>query len=137
MAKAVALLSGGLDSLLAVIMVLMQGIDVTALTFLTSFGCDISDTLSCSKNPFPIADKFGFKVSFCSLTDQFIEIVKNPSFGYGKHMNPCIDCRVLMLREARKFMSLIGADFVITGEGWQPELFSKKRPGFRHAPERR
>jgi tRNA-uridine 2-sulfurtransferase len=130
MAKAVALLSGGLDSFLAVIMVQMQGIDVTALTFLTSFGCDPSDTSSRCKNPFPVADKFGFDVRFCTLTDQFIEIVKNPAFGYGKHMNPCIDCRILMLREAKKFMSLTGADFIITGEVLGQRPMSQRRDTF-------
>jgi len=130
MAKAVALLSGGLDSYLAVIMMLKQGIDVTALTFLTSFGCDLSDTSLCSKNPFPVADKFGFEVRLCPLTDQFIEIVKNPAFGRGKHMNPCIDCRILMLREAKKFMSLIGADFIITGEVLGQRPMSQRRDTF-------
>lgn len=116
MARAVALFSGGLDSTLAILTILRQGIEVEAITFLTHFGCDISDRSSCSKNPFSSAEKFGFTVKLCHLADKFIEIVKNPKFGHGKNMNPCIDCRILMLKEARVFMDTTGADFLITGE---------------------
>lgn len=116
MSKAIALYSGGLDSTLAILTVLRQGIDVTAITFLTHFGCDISDKSSCSKDPFSAAEKFGFKVKLCHLADKFIEIVKNPSHGHGKNMNPCIDCRILMLKEAKELMTMTGADFIITGE---------------------
>jgi hypothetical protein len=127
MAKAVALLSGGLDSTLAILVMLRQGIEVTAVTFLTHFGCDISDSSSCSKNPFPAAEKFGFKVKLCHLADKFIEIVKNPYFGHGRNMNPCIDCRILMLREAKEFMGMIGADFIVTGEVLGQRPMSQRR----------
>ena len=116
MSKAIALFSGGLDSTLAILTILRQGIDVTALTFLTHFGCDISDKFSCSKNPFAAAEKFGFQVKLCHLADKFIEIVKKPKFGHGRNMNPCIDCRILMLKEAKELMNITGADFIITGE---------------------
>ncbi len=114
--KAIALFSGGLDSTLAIITMLRQGIDVTAITFLTHFGCDISDKSSCSKDPFSAAEKFGFTVKLCHLSDKFIEIVKNPAHGHGRNMNPCIDCRILMLKEAKELMNITGADFIITGE---------------------
>jgi len=114
--KAIALFSGGLDSTLAILSVLRQGIDVTAVTFLTHFGCDTSDKSSCSKDPFSAAEKFGFTVKLCHLADKFIEIVKNPKHGHGRNMNPCIDCRILMLKEAKELMGITGADFIITGE---------------------
>jgi len=114
--KAIALLSGGLDSTLAILVMKRLGVEVTAVTFLTHFGCDISDNSSCSKNPFPAAEKFGFKVKLCHLADKFTEIVKNPRHGHGRNMNPCIDCRILMLKEAGELMRITGADFVITGE---------------------
>ncbi|MDO8747085.1 MAG: hypothetical protein Q7J70_05425, partial [Thermodesulfovibrionales bacterium] len=98
------------------ITILRQGIDVTAITFLTHFGCDISDKSSCSKDPFSAAEKFGFTVKLCHLADKFIEIVKNPAHGHGRNMNPCIDCRILMLKEAKELMNITGADFIITGE---------------------
>lgn len=130
MAKAIALLSGGLDSTLAVLTMLRQGIDITAVTFLTHFGCDISDSSSCSKNPFHAAEKFGFEVKLCHLADKFIDIVKNPKYGHGKNMNPCVDCRILMLREAKELMSMVGADFIITGEVLGQRPMSQRRDTF-------
>jgi len=127
MAKAIALLSGGLDSTLAILVLLRQGIDVTAITFLTHFGCDISDKSSCSRDPFPAAEKFGFQVKLCHLADKFLEIVKNPKYGHGKNMNPCIDCRILMLREAKQLMDITGADFLVTGEVVGQRPMSQRR----------
>ncbi|NOZ24549.1 MAG: hypothetical protein GXO94_00405 [Nitrospirae bacterium] len=129
-ARAVALLSGGLDSTLAILVLLRLGVDVTAITFLTHFGCDITDSSSCSRDPMPAAKKFGFKVKLSHLADKFIEIVKNPAFGHGKNMNPCIDCRILMLREAKVFMDLIGADFLVTGEVLGQRPMSQRRECF-------
>jgi hypothetical protein len=127
MAKAIALLSGGLDSTLAVLVMLKQGIEVTAVTFLTHFGCDISDSSSCSKDPFPAAEKYGFTVKLCHLADKFTEIVKYPVFGHGKNMNPCIDCRILMLREAKDLREMTGADFIVTGEVVGQRPMSQRR----------
>src|SRR3990170_7211855 len=127
MARAIALLSGGLDSTLAILVLLRQGIDITAVTFLTHFGCDISDSSSCSRNPFPAAEKFGFEVKLSHLADKFIEIVKNPKHGHGKNMNPCIDCRILMLKEAKELMDMTGADFIITGEVIGQRPMSQRR----------
>ena len=130
MAKAVALFSGGLDSTLAILVMLRQGIDVTAITFLNHFGCDISDKSSCSKDPFSAAEKFGFEVKLSHLSEKFLDIVKNPKYGHGKNMNPCIDCRILMLKEAREFMNLTGADFIITGEVLGQRPMSQRKNTF-------
>ncbi len=130
MPKAIALLSGGLDSTLAVLALLEQKIDVTAVTFLTHFGCEISDRSSCSHDPFPAAEKFGFTVKLCHLADKFIEIVKNPKHGHGKNMNPCVDCRILMLKEAKKLMRMTGADFLVTGEVLGQRPMSQRRDSF-------
>jgi tRNA U34 2-thiouridine synthase MnmA/TrmU len=130
MPKAIALYSGGLDSTLAILVAMRQGIEVTAITFLTHFGCDISDKSSCSKNPFAASEKFGFDVKLCHLSDKFIDIVKNPKFGHGKNMNPCIDCRILMLKEAKEFMKMTGADFIITGEVRYQRPMSQRRDTF-------
>ncbi|MCE5194930.1 MAG: thiamine biosynthesis protein [Nitrospiraceae bacterium] len=113
---AIALYSGGLDSTLAILAVLRQGIEVTAVKFLTHFGCDASDKSSCSKDPFSAGEKFGFEIKLSHLADKFIDIVKNPKHGHGRNMNPCIDCRILMLKEAKEFMKITNADFIITGE---------------------
>jgi tRNA U34 2-thiouridine synthase MnmA/TrmU len=116
MTKAIALLSGGLDSLLAILLMRKQNIDVTAVTFLMHFGCDMSDTSSCTSDASSVAARFGFTVKMCHLADKFTEIVKNPKFGHGKNMNPCLDCRILMLKEAKVLMEMTGADFIVTGE---------------------
>ncbi|NOX20808.1 MAG: hypothetical protein GXO99_06070 [Nitrospirae bacterium] len=129
-ATAVALLSGGLDSTLAILVLLKQNIEVKAITFLTQFGCDISDRSSCSRNPFPAAEKYGFEVKLSHLADKFLEIVKNPKYGHGKNMNPCIDCRILMLKEAKVYMDLIGADFLVTGEVLGQRPMSQRRECF-------
>lgn len=113
---AVALFSGGLDSALAILLMLRQDIEVTALTFMTHFGCDLGDRSSCGSNPYPAAEKYGFNVKLMHLGQKFVDIVRNPKFGYGKNMNPCVDCRILMLSEAKEFMEMSGADFIVTGE---------------------
>ncbi|HKK19933.1 MAG TPA: hypothetical protein VJ983_00560 [candidate division Zixibacteria bacterium] len=113
---AVALFSGGLDSALAILLMLRQNIEVTALTFMTHFGCDLGDRSSCGSNPYPAAEKFGFNVKLMHLGQKFVDIVENPRFGRGKNMNVCTDCRILMLNEAKEFMEMINADFIITGE---------------------
>ena len=130
MAKAVALFSGGLDSTLAILVMLRQGIDVTAITFLNHFGCDISDKSSCSKDPFSAVEKFGFEVKLSHLSEKFLDIVKNPKYGHGKNMNPCIDCRILMLKEASEFMNITGADFIITGEVLGQRPMSQRKNTF-------
>ncbi|NWF52318.1 MAG: hypothetical protein HXY47_04480 [Nitrospirae bacterium] len=111
MAKAVALFSDGLDSTLSILIILKQNIEVKALKFLTPFEHTFSLEVL-----FLIAEKFGFEVKLIDLSEKFIEIVKKPKFGYGKNMNPCIDCRILMLKEAKAFMEDIMADFIISGE---------------------
>jgi len=128
--KAVALLSGGLDSTLAILVLLRLEINIKAITFLTHFGCDISDNSSCSHNPMPAAGKYGFEVKLSHLADKFFEIVKNPAHGHGRNMNPCIDCRILMLKEARVYMDLIGADFLVTGEVLGQRPMSQRRECF-------
>lgn len=126
----IALFSGGLDSALAILLILKQNIRVTALTFMTHFGCDITDKSSCSNDPFPMAEKFGFTVKMVHLGNKFVEIVKNPKYGHGRNMNPCIDCRILMLREAKQFMKIVGADFIFTGEVLGQRPMSQHRPQF-------
>jgi tRNA-specific 2-thiouridylase len=127
MAKAVALFSGGLDSTLAILQMMKYGVEVEAITFLTHFGCDATDSSSCGSDPYPAAKKFGFKVKLCHLGEKFVEIVKNPRFGHGKNLNPCIDCRLIMLKEANEYMKMTGGDFIITGEVAGQRPMSQRR----------
>jgi hypothetical protein len=112
MARAVALFSGGLDSALAILTILKQGIDVKALSFLTPFNTSISGKSLYVSNGGSFSNQFGFDVQIRHLEETFIDMVKNPKFGYGKNMNPCIDCRILMLKEAKQLMDETGADFM-------------------------
>ncbi|MEK7368312.1 MAG: 7-cyano-7-deazaguanine synthase, partial [Planctomycetota bacterium] len=90
--KAVALLSGGLDSTLAINVVKAQGIDVVALNFSTVFClCNRSD--SCKSEAKKVSEALGIPIKVLNITDSFLKIVKKPKHGYGKNMNPCIDCR--------------------------------------------
>lgn len=126
-AHAVALFSGGLDSALAILLMLRQNIKVTALTFMTHFGCDLGDRSSCGSNPYPAAEKFGFDVKLMHLGQKFVDIVEKPKYGYGKNMNVCIDCRLLMLSEAKAYMEMVDADIVITGEVVGQRPFSQRK----------
>jgi len=126
-AKAMALYSGGLDSTLAILQMMKYGVEVEAVTFLTHFGCDASDKSTCGHDPYPAAEKFGFKVKLAHLGQKFIEIVKNPRYGHGKNMNPCIDCRLIMLEEAKDYMELAGGHFAITGEVLGQRPMSQRR----------
>ena len=128
---AVALFSGGLDSALAILLILRQNIEVTAITFMTHFGCDLGDRSSCGSNPYPAAEKFGFNVKLMHLGQKFVDIVTNPRFGRGREMNVCVDCRILMLSEARTLMELTNADFVITGEVLGQRPFSQVKDKLR------
>lgn len=128
---AIALFSGGLDSALAILLMLRQNIEVTALTFMTHFGCDLGDRSSCGSNPYPAAEKYGFNVKLMHLGQKFVDIVENPRFGRGKNMNPCTDCRILMLNEAKAFLEMVNADFIITGEVMGQRPMSQIKPKMR------
>ncbi|MBE7443818.1 MAG: hypothetical protein HS132_00510 [Planctomycetia bacterium] len=115
MAKALALLSGGLDSTLAIRVIQQQGIEVIALNFVTVF-CRCTSHGSCKLEAVKVSEKFGIPIKVINTTERFLELVKKPKFGYGKNMNPCIDCRINIFRIAGEYMREIGADFLITGE---------------------
>lgn len=110
MHKAIALYSGGLDSLLAILIIRKQNISVVAFKFLTGFGTSLKEW------EFNLAQREGFELEEIDIREKFLEIVKNPKYGYGRNLNPCIDCKILMLTEAKKIMQEHGASFIITGE---------------------
>lgn len=113
--KAIALLSGGLDSTLAIKIILDQDIEVIAVNFTTPF-CLCNRKNGCKHIAKRIADNFDIRLKMFSVSDEYLEIVRSPKYGYGKNFNPCIDCRILMYRKAAMFMKEVGATFVITGE---------------------
>ena len=113
--KAVALLSGGLDSSLAVRMMLHQGIDVEAVAIKTPF-CDFDCGKGCGHRVKEVADELGIKLKTVYFGEEYLRMLKNPKHGYGSGMNPCIDCRGMMYNAAKEHMKSTSADFVITGE---------------------
>lgn len=123
--KAVALFSGGLDSMLAIRLMLEQGIDVQALNFLTVF-CTCTSK-GCMHQATKAAKQLKVPLKVMNITEEYMEIVKKPRYGRGKNMNPCIDCRVFTFSKARDFMKEIGASFVITGEVLGERPMSQRR----------
>jgi len=122
MPKAIALYSGGLDSTLAVLVMERLGVTVSAVLFDTDFGCSVSRRSGGRNSPAP-----GFEFEKIYIGEKFIELVKDPKFGRGKNMNPCIDCKVLMLKEAKRLMEERGADFLVTGEVlWQRPMSQRR-----------
>jgi tRNA U34 2-thiouridine synthase MnmA/TrmU len=93
-----------------------QGIKVIGLNFKSPFClCDkVLSHSACGLNIFH--EKLGIKVYTLPKGDDYLEVIQNPKFGYGKNLNPCIDCRIYILRKGIEFMNKINADFIFTGE---------------------
>ena len=130
MIKAIALLSGGLDSTLSTKLILEQGVEVEAVNFLTVF-CNCTPrgkTCLVSKSA---ATKLGIKLKVFEVSREYLEIVKNPKHGYGRNMNPCLDCRIFMFKRAGQYMREIGASFLITGEVLGERPMSQRREAMR------
>ena len=126
--KAIALLSGGLDSTLAVKMMLDQGIEVVALNFMTPFCNCTARTSSCKHEALRVAREFGIPIRVRYKGMDYLKIVENPKHGYGRGLNPCIDCRIFMHRQARELMEEEGARFIVTGEVLGQRPMSQRRP---------
>jgi len=112
--KAVGLLSGGLDSTLTVKLMIDQGVEVTVLNFISPF-CTCTRK-GCRHEALRVAEFFDIPVKVVTVGEDYLEIIRNPKHGYGRNMNPCIDCRIFMFQKAKKHMEEIGAHFIFTGE---------------------
>ena len=130
MLKAIALLSGGLDSTLAVKLILEQGVEVEAVNFLTVF-CTCTSHGSCRLEAKKVSEKFGISLKVFNVSREYLNIVKNPRHGYGKNMNPCLDCRIFMFRKAGEYMKEVGASFLITGEVLGERPMSQRKDAIR------
>ena len=106
--RAVALFSGGLDSILAVKLIQEQGIEVIGVNFKTPFfGLE---------KAYLTAKDLDIDLEIIDITRDLLEVLKNPKHGFGKNMNPCIDCHALMFKKAGEHMTKIGASFILSGE---------------------
>jgi tRNA-specific 2-thiouridylase len=122
--KAVALVSGGLDSMLAVRLIQQQGIHVEGINFFTGF-CVEGHTHAIRKkdrdrpkrnNALWVAEQLGIKLHIIDVSEDYKDIVINPKHGYGSNLNPCLDCKGFMVHEALEWMKRHDFDFLITGE---------------------
>jgi len=128
--RAVALISGGLDSMLAAKVVQEQGIHVEGVNFFTGF-CVEGHTHAIREprgnrpkrnNALWVAEQLGIKLHIIDVIEEYKDVLLNPRHGYGSNMNPCLDCKIFMVRKARElfvesgFMSDYGFDFIVTGE---------------------
>jgi tRNA U34 2-thiouridine synthase MnmA/TrmU len=129
--KALALLSGGLDSTLAVKVMLEQGIEVEALNFTSPFCTCTGKNAGCKSEAVRVAEEFGIPIKVMNKGIEYLEVVRNPRHGYGKAINPCVDCRIFLLRKAKEYMAESGADFVITGEVLGQRPMSQRRDTLR------
>lgn len=129
--RCLALYSGGLDSILAVKLVQEQGIDVIPLYFYTPFfGFSVMRAPESFLKKHEV--KFKIKPHLIDYTNDMIEIIHNPRHGYGKNLNPCIDCKIGMMKRAKELLEKMGASFVITGEVLMQRPMSQRRQVMRN-----
>jgi hypothetical protein len=125
--KAVALISGGLDSMLAVRVMQEQGIEVEGINFYTGF-CVEGHTHAIRNqdknkqkrnNALWVAEQLGIKLHIVDVIEEYKDVLLNPKHGYGANMNPCLDCKIFMVGKAVAWIKQHhkdGFDFIITGE---------------------
>jgi len=134
--RALALISGGLDSLLATKVVQDQGVHVEGINFYTGF-CVEGHTHAIRKkdrdrvkrnNALWVAEQLGIKLHIIDIVDEYKQIVFNPQYGYGANLNPCLDCKIFMVSKAREWIEQHDFDFVVTGEvvGQRPKSQRKQ-----------
>ncbi len=122
--RGLGLSSGGLDSILAALMLKKQGIEVEWITFETPF-------FSADKSR-GASEMTGIPLTVRSITETYLPMLRNPRCGYGKHMNPCLDCHTLMFRLAGEMMQAKGFDFLFSGEVLGQRPMSQTRPSLRY-----
>ncbi|KTD25657.1 MULTISPECIES: tRNA (5-methylaminomethyl-2-thiouridylate)-methyltransferase [Legionella] len=122
--KAVALISGGLDSMLAVKVMQEQGIYVEGINFYTGF-CHSGHTSAIRNKKMEkplrndalwVAEQLGIKLHIIDVVEPYKNVLLNPKYGYGKNINPCLNCKIFMVQHAYQWMLEQGFDFIITGE---------------------
>ncbi len=112
--RAIVLYSGGLDSLLAAKILMEQGVEVTGFHCILPFTAPDfpPEELDVSR----MARQIDLPLVHYRCDDAYIAMIKNPPHGYGKHMNPCVDCKIFFLQRGTEYMNKTGADFIATGE---------------------
>mgnify|MGYP000060268068 CR=1 FL=1 len=129
--KAICAFSGGLDSILAAAHTERLGIDVLLLHVQHLFSADEEGRERIRRT----AAELGLPLRIEDVSEEHLETIRRPVHGYGRGMNPCVDCRIFMLKVAKRVMVEEGAGFVVTGEvlGQRPK--SQQLPAMRQAAE--
>lgn len=134
------MISGGLDSTLATRVVLDQGIQVRGVHFNTGF-CFVHHRRQIARPDEPperlrnpvsaVGALFDIRIDSIDISREYLDVLRHPKYGYGKNMNPCIDCRIMMMRKARQIMTELGAEFVFSGEVVGQRPMSQQKPTLR------
>jgi len=130
MTRALALFSGGLDSLLAARLVMEQGIEVHAVQFITPF-FGYGNKGRGEEAALEFREKYGFECIIRDVTEDYVRMLKAPRYGYGKNFNPCIDCKIFMMLRAKRMMDEEGYDFIVSGEVLGQRPMSQRRDALR------
>jgi tRNA-specific 2-thiouridylase len=124
--KALSLFSGGLDSILATRVVMEQGVEVEAIQFVTPFfNYDILDDVEAHK--LQMLTQYGINVEVEDISTGYLQLLHNPTHGFGKNFNPCIDCKIMMFTRAKELLVERGASFLISGEVLGQRPMSQRR----------
>lgn len=121
--KALVLLSGGLDSILAARLMKEYGIEAVCVTYFIEFAM-------CGGGPdaaVKAAEVLGLPLKVFDVTDEYLGMFMSPKHGYGANINPCIDCKIFMLKKAKEYMKEVGASFLVTGEVLGERPMSQRR----------
>ncbi len=113
--KALALFSGGLDSLLAIKLIQEAGVEVEAVYFLQPF-LHPKQEEKLVNHLNALISQLKVKLHIVPLGDDYLRMLESPQHGYGKAFNPCLDCHIFFLRKAGEMMKKLDADFLVTGE---------------------
>ncbi|MDH5326715.1 MAG: tRNA (5-methylaminomethyl-2-thiouridylate)-methyltransferase [Gammaproteobacteria bacterium] len=133
--KAISLISGGLDSMLATRAIMEQGIHVEGINFFTGF-CVEGHTHAIRKkdkqkpkrnNALWVAEQLGIKLHIIDVIEPYKQVLLNPKHGYGANLNPCLDCKSFMVQKAYEWIQQHQFDFIITGEVMGQRPMSQRR----------
>jgi tRNA-uridine 2-sulfurtransferase len=126
--KAVSLFSGGLDSILATELIRRQGIEVYAFNVKTPFGIPKKDGVSEAEQA---AQQLKVPLKVLTVEKDYLQMLRKPRHGYGRNLNPCVDCKIFILKKAKKYAKEIDADFLFTGEVLGERPMSQHGPALR------
>jgi len=119
MTRALAMISGGLDSILAAKLIKEQGIEVIGICFKSYFFNE--------ENAKRMTKQIGIQLEVIDFSKEHFDMVRDPKHGWGKNMNPCIDCHSMMMRYSGELLKNFNADFIITGEVLNQRPMSQNR----------